>query len=410
MNIVEKTIHSAIGNYPLLRKPVVAVYQLLFSFLPSTDYVIADITQRSGYFFGFHDKCPWSADNSLLLAHRYDIAMPVKQVESGQIDVGFFSNADLTEFTVLSRTQAWNWQQGASLQWLGENIVFNDYFRGKPVANIVDIEGNLLDTLQYHVASVNSKGSLAISYSFDRLGCGMPGYGYQSWSKESTRNMANTALGIINLETLGYRELFTLQDIANIAPSPDMKNAFHFFSHGLFSRNNNRFLFLHRWLCSNGRLNARLFSSDGTGRKLFLYPGLQYSHIAWYNSDNIMAYFKPSNMKPGYFYFKENSEDYTSLNNTFLDTDGHPQVSYSNRYIITDTYPDRLRNQYLKLYDLQLNKGIVLAKLRIPFVFRGTRRCDYHPRWNRDDSLICFDSAHSKKRSLCTMKIPFDQI
>ena len=97
-----------------------------------------------GYFFGFHDKNPWSYDNSKLLAHRFDVEKSTSQLEKGPIDVGYFEDC---EYHVIGVTNAWNWQQGSTLQWAGNTnkVVYNDIEQGKCVARIVDLDTELSD-------------------------------------------------------------------------------------------------------------------------------------------------------------------------------------------------------------------------------------------------------------------------
>ena len=100
----------------------------------------------------------------------------------------------------------------------------------------------------------------------------------------------------------------------------------------------------------------------------------------------------------------DQSNDYTILDEEVFSENGHP--SYSNEgLIITDTYPNRYRVQSLIQYN-DINKEYeVLAKLKAPFSFTGGVKCDLHPRWDRSGRNICFDSAHTGKRALCTLNL-----
>tara|TARA_B100000315_G_scaffold164802_1_gene153442 strand:- start:419 stop:622 length:204 start_codon:yes stop_codon:yes gene_type:complete len=61
--------------------------------------------------------------------------------------------------------------------------------------------------------------------------------------------------------------------------------------------------------------------------------------------------------------------------------------------------------QSLIQYNDISNQSQVLAKLKAPFSFRNGIKCDLHPRWDRFGRNICFDSAHTGKRALCTLKL-----
>ena len=121
----------------------------------------------------------------------------------------------------------------------------------------------------------------------------------------------------------------------------------------------------------------------------------------------MLAYCKPSAKKIGFYLLEEFTGAITEIVNENITSDGHPQVSKDGKFILIDTYPDRCRNQKLMLYDVTKNHCKLLVKYKIPFKFRLERRCDFHPRWNSDNTMICFDSAHKNVRSLCVMRNPF---
>ena len=185
-----------------------------------------------------------------------------------------------------------------------------------------------------------------------------------------------------------------------------MKGAYHFFSHCLFSPDDSRFAFFHRYLRNNGRLDTRMFSSDLDGRNIWHFHGEYFSHIAWRNNTSILAHCKPPSRKTGFHFLEDFTNKSTEVASEALTSDGHPQVSRDGNYILVDTYPDRCRNQRLKLYDIGKKRSKLLVKHKIPFYFRYEKRCDFHPRWNRDNSLICFDSVQNNVRSLCIMRNP----
>lgn len=408
MNKLEQIIHKIIGDYPFLRIPLVALYQRICSIIPSRDYEMEGLeSYRPGFFFGFHDKCPWSYDGSKLLAHRYDINKTISEVENMPIEVGYFEN---DEYQVIGSTKAWNWQQGSSIQWVGKanKVIYNDLKQGKSIARIINLDTGAKETLSCHVMAVSNNGRYAISCSFARLGKGMSGYGYGQHHVNSDNDILpdDESLSIINLEDHSTKQIISLKDIVQISPKNLMARAYHFFSHCLFSPNDRRVVFFHRFLRNNGVLEARMFSCDLGGQNIWHFPGDNFSHIAWGCDTSVLAYCKPPGRKIGFYYLEEFTGRVTGVGSESLTSDGHPQVSSDGKYILVDTYPDRFRNQRLKLYDVEKKHSELLVKYKIPFKYRLERRCDFHPRWNRDDSMICFDSAHKNVRALCVMHNP----
>ena len=408
MNRLEQFVHKLVGDYPMLRIPLVTFYQRACSIFPSKNFEASTLIENyPGYFFGFHDKVPWSYDNSKLLAHHFDFKKKISQLESESIEVGYFEDG---KYRFVGNTNAWNWQQGATLQWLGRSnkIVYNDVDQGKAIARLVDLETGNREVIQRHIMAVSGDGKLGLSCSFSRLGRGMPGYGYSTLEDRNENDMlpSNEGFTINNLKDNTCRQIISLSEIVDIESNNLMRGAYHFFSHCLFSPDNKRFVFFHRFLRNNGSLETRMFSSDLDGGNIWQFPGEKFSHIAWSSDSTILTYCKPRNKKIGFYFLEEFTGKVTAIVNQDITSDGHPQVSNDGKYVLIDTYPDRCRNQRLMLYDIEKNNIKLLVKYKIPFKYRLERRCDFHPRWNRDSTLICYDSVHKNVRSLSVIRNP----
>jgi len=411
MNNLERTVHRIVGDFPFIRIPLVYLYQRCLSFIPVKNSQKSEITVTPGHFFGFHDKCPWSFDDKYIVSHKFDHTLPISLTEKRPVEIGIFSQDayEARDFKPLAKTYAWNWQQGASAQWLGKtyNIIFNDISDIQCVAKIIDREGTIDKIIPSHIANVTCNGKFGFSYSFSRLGKGMAGYGYQFNKKLHTQELSNTSLNRFDLESDNSIELFELEEFAASNFEESMRGAFSFFTHCNSSPDSKRFSFLHRWIDKYQRLQTRMYSANIDGGNLIKLPLEDCSHIAWYDNNKILAYCKPLGKDFDYYlidYVKATTE---KLMASLVSSDGHPQVSTDCRYVLTDTYPDRLRRQKLKLFDVKSSREFELASLRIPFKYRLEQRCDFHPRLNRSNSMICFDSAHSGVRSLCLMKNNF---
>lgn len=406
MKRIEKFIHAIVEPYPFLRVPVVAVYQRICSIVPTDDYEVSDFIARPGYFFGFHDKCPWSVDNTKILAHNFDINKPLGQVEKGPVAIGYFEDSSLKNFRPLGFTHAWNWQQGSMLQWLGntDHIIYNDTDLGCKIAQIIDLNGTTVAIIPYHIVATSPDGKLALSYSYERLGAGMKGYGYYTFGK--AKACGNDNLSIVNLESGVKIDLFNHGDFISRSNSKAERKSHNSFYYCRFSPSGQRFSFYYRRALLTGEVKTYLYSSDITGRDLFMFPGDRFTHMTWLDDWTVLAYFKPPDKKAGFYLVKDRDGSAQNVGQEYLASDGHPQFSNDKRYILVDTYPDRFRNQYLKIFDTKVNSQTILLKKRIPFNYRYERRCDYHPRYDRKDTMVCFDCAHTNVRPLCIMKLP----
>lgn len=413
MNRIEKIIHTLIGNYPFIKIPLVFLYQSVLSLIPMKNYQISKVIEMPGYFFGFHDKCPWSHDDLFILAHNFDQTKSLKKIENMPIRIGIFDQTNnqlqLLKFKPISESSAWNWQQGSNAQWIGDKnkIIFNDISHEKCISKIIDTKGEIESIFPFHIANTTHNGHYAFTYSFARLGRGMSGYGYHFGHNLNTTELSNKSLGVLNLETEKHVVIFNVDEFYELNFEDSMRNSFGFFSHCISSLNSKRFVFLHRWINKFNRLRTRMYSADIDGSNLFKFPLEDCSHIAWFDNQYILAYCKPFNKEYGYYLIKDLNVNIKKIMKNFILSDGHPQVSLNCKNIITDTYPDRFRRQYLKIFDIKSSREVILGVWRIPFQYRLKRRCDFHPRWNRSNSMICFDSTQSGVRSLCLIQSPF---
>lgn len=405
MNRLERVVHTFVGDYPWLKDPLVYVYHRLLGLVPTEDRVdCQNMHIRAGFFFGFHDISPWSSDGNFILSHKFSTSSPPKEPGSCAIEFGLFEGNNLESFRSVGWTTAWNWQQGSSLQWVGNQgklFMANTLKNKLPESEIWDVFGKHHRTLPLHLANISTDGRYGVSYCFRQLSRGMSGYGYSGISEHAVTDR----ISVIDL--LSGETIFSLkiEDITAINPVSEMKGAFHFFSHALFSPDSNRFLFYHRWRRRNGVLHTRLYSVGINGNDLFAYPSGDYSHLAWRNTGDVFAYCRPNNLEWGYYLFKDRSGALVPIGQEFFTSDGHPQFRNDGVTFVTDSYPDRHRQQRLFIYNVDRTDGAELVRLKIPHKFRRTYRCDFHPRWSPDGGTICFDSAHTGVRSLCTLEI-----
>ena len=410
MNSLERFIYDRVKYLPGLKRVLVDNYQRLFALLPAqspeTDY---EIVVREGFYYGFHDKCPWSHDDSALLAHRFEdpLAMPGPD---DSVEAGYFSGSEQTDFQKIGETRTWNWQQGSMLQWLGnsDTILFNDLQDGSHAARIVDMKGAPVRLLPRPVAALSPDGNHALSYSFVRLQKSARAYGYANGEDLQADHPAPAEDGLFLLHTQSGEDerLFTLSELAAKDPVLTMEDAYHYISHCLFSPSGERFVFYHRWVTRRGVTYTRMFSSDLDGNNLFVFPtDGTVTHAAWKDDQKIMAYAFTELEGSHYYLFRDQSDEYSIVGRDQFSSDGHPQFSPDGRRFVTDTYPDRWRVQRLILYDVDSGERTDLARLRSPFEYRYDVRCDLHPRWNRGGTAMAFDSAHTGVRAMCTLNL-----
>ncbi|MEI7981945.1 MAG: hypothetical protein WCI71_09840, partial [Bacteroidota bacterium] len=363
MNKLESLVYCTVKNNPRVKNLVRDTYQALFQFLPGPRERSAyPVVKREGYFFGFHDKNPWSENNLYLLAHGYR-GLPNKEPRIGdQVDVGIFHGDDFSLFRKISTTDCFNWQQGSMLQWLAKSnkFIFNAAGGDNNFAKIFDTNGQAAGVLPMAIAAVDPQGEKALSYNFARLQRHFHGYGYLHGIDPEIENEspASHGISVIDINSNLITRLFSVRDIAAIHPDKSMSGSVHFLTHCLFSPSGKRFLFLHRWVKNGNFTFTRMISCDVNGRQLHLFPthGM-VSHIAWQGESHVLAYSRSMKDKDAYILFQDKTDEYRLIGTNDFNSDGHPSFSRSfQNWFITDTYPDRFHRSYLILYNILKEK------------------------------------------------------
>jgi hypothetical protein len=406
MNIIESIIYNLVKNNPVLKQRIVDAYQGLFSIIPQKKIIASfPVVERKGFYYGFHDKSPFSSDGQMLLSHKV-LTAPRKKKPDDKIGVGFFKGENWMEYVPLAQTTGWNWQMGSMLQWHGvsnDRLVYNAMDGQQHISVVHSVNGELICKYPWPVVHVSPDQKFACSYNFHRAEAAMPGYGIVTDQPEIGEGN-NNFFRIFSCDTGAAVFEISLDEATSIAPHESMKGAFHFFHHALFNPGSNRVFFLHRWLDKNQRRWTRMFSVGTNGMDLYLFPmDEMVSHITWASASEIFSYLRYPQMGDGYYLVEDQSGKCTRYFSEVLNSDGHPTMDKERGIVITDTYPDRFRNQYLVLCSIENGKRTNLCRTHLPLRFKGDLQVDLHPRLHPFRSIACADSAHNGVHSLLTI-------
>lgn len=406
MNPLERAIHTKLVQHPRAKRLVQELYQGLGALVPVKDRLPEEpLVVRSGFFFGFHDLCPWSSDGTRLLAHRSG-HIPVREPQpEDEVTIGYFEGEQEVGFVPLAVTAAFNWQEGSRLQWVGagDQLIYNVLEGGKAHARRLDAKGCVVADYDVPVSSVSPDGRCAASYSFERVRRYDLAYSYAGLSgAHADEAPSDEGLILLDLASGQTKVLCSVRKLAQQEPHPTMSGAYHYVSHCRFSPDSQRISLMHCWLVGPRRY-SRLFAYDLVAGELFAFPTSDWvSHHCWMSAGRVLAYAHTERLGRHYHVWEYGSGHSEVVGLGTLTSDGHPQVDPEQRWLLTDSYPDRFRQQHLILYDLKQQRRHDLLSLRIPTRYRYGLRCDFHPRWNRRYDTVCFDSAHTGVRSLCT--------
>lgn len=392
-------------------------------------------------FFGYYDKCPWNGVQDAILYHRVDFIdrhpEPEDDAEILLHDLG------KDEPRVVGTTNAWNFQMGSSLQWIGpdyERFSYNDRDEGTLVARVLDADGNSLRTLDSPLYTASPAGGEALTLNFERLQSVRSGYGYASVDSPGAVEDLPCGDGLFRVDLdSGLRELIvSLERLAAVEPVQSMDDGVHWLNHVTYSPSGDRVAFLHRWKLGDGGIYTRLFTvrPDGSDLRLIADSG-KVTHYTWQSDSRIVAWSRsessiseaskqglfeypglafvvniirridvPSWIRQNVFgdqYYVYDVEEVTRdpVGSDVFDSDGHPTFEPNGRWMVTDTYPDSDNERWLFLFDFETGERVDIGSLRSrPTIDSTPFRCDLHPRWNRSGTHVCFDSTHEGYRGV----------
>jgi len=365
-------------------------------------------------FFGYYDITPFSADESLLLAMNvaYEDNFSISE---GQAKVGFYNLTDeKSSFYEIGSTQTWCWQQGCRLQWYpqenSEIVLYNTIVDGNYGCLVQDIfTKEIIRKYKLPIYTVSRDGRWGLSLNFSRLQRLRPGYGYNTIPDKTQDELIPKNDGIIRLDMKTGEKilLFSIMDIVNIKTTNTMQGAEHYFNHLLFNPEGSRFLLVHLWV-NEGKRYSRLITADHNGKNIYVMNNEGHSsHYCWRTNTQILVYCTFSGTETHYYLCEDMSDSRKIVGKGILTEDGHPSFFPSSNIIITDTYPDKYRDQSLITYNLDNYEIKTLNKFYIPIKFYGETRCDLHPRLSPNGNYICVDNIHNNLRCMTVFDTDF---
>lgn len=360
----------------------------------------------SHHFFGYYEKTPWNASQTLLLAHEADFNDRPPSPDD-RVRVGVVHLAD-RRFEPLGESLAWNWQQGAMLSWHPEDperlFIHNDRRDGQLVAIVRDTAGVEKRVYERPIYALSPTGKVSWSLNFARLATHRPGYGYvgidDPWAQ--VPHPSDDGIHAVNLVTGQSTLIVSLDQLAGLNPTQGMAGQFHWINHIQASPTGSRIAFFHLWREGDKGWGVRLYVCAPNGKQLscVLDTG-RISHYDWLDEDHLLVWARRGEGDERFLLVDVRDGRYTVFGDGVLTEDGHNTFSPDRRWVLNDTYPDRHGMRTLMLVSWPDGRRIDIARAHSPKQkWWGEIRCDLHPRWSRDGRQVCVDSVHEGTRQM----------
>ncbi|HJN15424.1 MAG TPA: hypothetical protein QGH10_08040 [Armatimonadota bacterium] len=374
--------------------------------------VLCPTPREKHHFFGYYDKFPYDSTGRYLLSLETSFIdrPPTPDDVAG---IGMVDLHDGNRWIPIAETHAWYWQQGTMLQWLetapDRHIIYNAREDGQFISIIRDAHsGEIVRKLPRPVYAVSRDGRQAVSVNFSRVHNHRPGYGYvgvpDAWADDPAP--AEDGIYQMDLATGENQLIISLDQIVQIEPEDSMDGASHWFNHLQFNQDDSRFIFLHRWVGEKPPWKTRLYTAAPDGSDICLVNSHDMtSHFDWESPGRILAWATRHEVGNFYYLFDDQAEGIEKVGEGILTTDGHCSYSPDGQWVLTDTYPGKDHKRTLLLYRPADERRVDIGRFYAPPELSGEIRCDLHPRWNRDGTEVCFDSAHEGDRQLYTIDV-----
>lgn len=386
--------------------------------------------EPGNYTFGYYDRCPWDA------AHNRHLALRFPQQErlpapGETATVGYVNRAE-RRFRPIAETEAWCHQQGAMTLWLGpDRVIYNDFEqRGaewRPLARVYDLVQNaFVGQYERPIYVLSQDGRLGASLNFSRIP--RRGYSYARAPLPDSHvapDLDHDGVFVIDMAIGKTTLIASYRRMMDIHPLPyDLEGAYLWLNHLSFNYDSSRLMALFRQ--SHARGNSRTAQDSRVIWKTYMYtmnidgsdlrcslPDAYWrhgaiSHQLWGRTPHeVLVDADWRGVGHDYVVFDERVQPIrASKLSDGLGPMGHLIFSPDQRWIAADTYADAEGIQRLALVNAATGAITELGRFRHQAAGRPFDvRCDLHPRWSADGSLLTVDTIHDGERKIYMLEV-----
>ena len=369
---------------------------------------VIPLTQGKHHFFGYYDIPTWDSTGQYVLALESDFDDRFPTAEDAAT-IGMVE-LETKEFHPLTETRAWNLQQGCMLHWLptapDRKIIYNDRDGDRFVSIVMDVFTGEKRVLPRPIAGLTNDGRKALSLNYARMRQCRRVVGYAGVDDPNidVPHPADDGLFLLDLESGESELIVSFARAYELNPIEGLRDHALWFNHTTVNTDDTRLTWAACYKPGSGprpnRTSAFFVANlDGSGLTC-LTPYLHVSHHDWLDPERIMVWTDMDGQGDCFNLLNVVTQEFEVVARDEVTRDGHCSFTRDGKWFLMDTYPDGERMQTLYIWNMKEQRMVVLGRFYAPPYATGDVRCDLHPRWDRHDRWITFDSVHEGSRQV----------
>ena len=365
------------------------------------------LTPNDGYhyFFGYYDL-PATDMRGRHLCQRVSFMDRMQEAED-VAELGFVKDGVFTPFAT---TTAWNFQQGAFLQFhptKSDTVFYNSCENGV----FCTVEQSLVTgekkRTERPAAAISDDGKWGLGINFARVFAFRPGYGYAGDTDDyaDINAPAEDGVFLIDMETGRSRLLVSYAEMQQIAGFSAEKKIL--VNHINFAYDSDHYAMLVRDFPSPEEKvwSTTLMLGDRRGSIKTVLQNTFVSHYRWANARDLVVYCTIDG-KPSMYLIDMESGAWKEMDTPYFCRKGiadiHCNLLPDGKYVIGDGYPIE-GYRYLIAYNRETGASKTLfgaASVAPPVV---DIRCDLHARFSADGKWITYDTTENGVRQIAAV-------
>ncbi len=373
------------------------------------------ITPDDGYhyFFAYYDmRATGDGINQNHLCHRVKF-MDRLPTENDVCEVGYLKDK---KFYKIGETTAWNFQQGAMLQYhpFKENTVYYNVVKdGKFTTVTHNFETGEKSYTDRATACVSPDGKYGLAVNFGRIFAFRPGYGYAGYKDEFENVNVPESDGVFltDMESGKSKLLVSYKDLLEESGFTEEDKIL--VNHITFNTTSDKYIMLVRNFRKpgGGLWATSMMVGDLNGNVKTVRLKTFVSHYYWISSNEILVVCNVNKEKEVWNLYVINVDDcsYTEYDSFYYHIKGcspdiHCSITPDGKYFMGDGYPFEGYRGIL-VTEIATLKSKVILWAKTEAEEWGDIRCDLHARYVFNGKYVSFDTIHNDKREIAIFPI-----